>query len=124
MTFLPCCMMIRTRNSMMIRTRNSTAIRTRVDAIFYYRTENRIPIRFAANRTLIRTGNRIGLDGPLDKKPHSPTKPGPTDQQSKLSASFTRSDQPYTMPGTSSKRGGHGGIYQPTLVLKLYDQNG
>jgi hypothetical protein len=32
------------------RTGNRIAIRTRVDAIFSYRTENRIPIRFAANR--------------------------------------------------------------------------
>jgi hypothetical protein len=30
----------------------------------------------------------------------------------------------YDNPGTSSKRGGHRGIKQPTLVLKLYDQNG
>jgi hypothetical protein len=32
-----------------------------VDALFSYSTENRIPIRFAANRT----GNRIRVDGPL-----------------------------------------------------------
>jgi hypothetical protein len=61
MTFLPCCMMIRTRN----RTGNRKAICTRVDAVFSYRTENRIPIRFAANRTLIRTGNLIRVDGSL-----------------------------------------------------------
>jgi hypothetical protein len=30
-----------------------------VDALFSYRTDNRIAIRFAANRTAIRTGNRI-----------------------------------------------------------------
>jgi hypothetical protein len=29
-----------------------------------YRTENRIAIRFAINRTLIRTGNRIRVNGP------------------------------------------------------------
>jgi hypothetical protein len=46
-------MMIRKGNLM----GNRTAIRTRVDAIFSYRTENRIPIRFAANRTGIRMGN-------------------------------------------------------------------
>jgi hypothetical protein len=33
-----------------------------VDALFSYRTENRIPIRFAANRTPIRTGNRTHVD--------------------------------------------------------------
>jgi hypothetical protein len=55
-------MMIRTGNRM----GNRTAIRTSVDAIFSYRTENRIAIRFAANRTGIRMGNRIRLDGPLD----------------------------------------------------------
>jgi hypothetical protein len=40
-------------------------ILSRVDAIFSYRTENRIPIRFAANPTGICTGNRIRVDGPL-----------------------------------------------------------
>jgi hypothetical protein len=54
-------MVIRTGNRM----GNRTAIRTGVDAIFSYRTENRIPIRFAANRTGIRTGNPIRVDGPL-----------------------------------------------------------
>jgi hypothetical protein len=49
-----------------IRTGNRTAIRTRVDARYSYRTDNRIPIRFAANRTLIRTGNRIRVDPLLD----------------------------------------------------------
>jgi hypothetical protein len=34
-----------------------------VGALFSYGTENRIPIRFAANRTLIRTGNRKRVDG-------------------------------------------------------------
>jgi hypothetical protein len=57
MSFLPC--------RMMIRTGNRTAICTRVDTTFSYRTENRIPIRFAANRTGIRTGNRIRVDGLL-----------------------------------------------------------
>jgi hypothetical protein len=37
----------------------------RVDALFSYRTENCIPIRFAANRTAIRMGNRIRVDSPL-----------------------------------------------------------
>jgi hypothetical protein len=31
----------------------------RIDAPYIYCTENRIPIRFAANRTPIRTGNRL-----------------------------------------------------------------
>jgi hypothetical protein len=43
---------------------NRKAIRTRVDAIFSYRTDNCIPIRFAANRTGIRTENRVPVDGP------------------------------------------------------------
>jgi hypothetical protein len=60
MSFLPCRMMI----GIMIRTGNSAAIYTRVNAIFSYRTENRIPIRFAVNCTGIRTGNRIRVDGP------------------------------------------------------------
>jgi hypothetical protein len=38
---------------------------SRVDASFYYRTEIWISIRFAANPTPIRTGNRIRVDGPL-----------------------------------------------------------
>jgi hypothetical protein len=38
-----------------------------VDALFSYRTENRIAIRFAANRTSIRLGNRMRVDGPLGK---------------------------------------------------------
>jgi hypothetical protein len=56
MSFLPWCMMICTGN----RTGNRLAICTRFDAIFSYSTENRIPIRYAANRT----GNRIRVDGP------------------------------------------------------------
>jgi hypothetical protein len=44
---------------MRIRTGNRTAIRTRVDAQYSYSTEIRIAIRFAANCTGIRTGNRI-----------------------------------------------------------------
>jgi hypothetical protein len=32
---------------------------SRVDALFSYRTDNRIAIRFVANRTLIRMGNRV-----------------------------------------------------------------
>jgi hypothetical protein len=35
------------------------------DTLFYYHTEKRIPIRFAANRSHIRTGNRMSVDGPL-----------------------------------------------------------
>jgi hypothetical protein len=35
-----------------------------VDAIFSYGTENRIPIRFAANRTGIRMGNRLRVEAP------------------------------------------------------------
>jgi hypothetical protein len=42
---------------------------SRVDASFYYRTEIRISIRFATNRTPIRTGNRIRVDGPLSVPP-------------------------------------------------------
>jgi hypothetical protein len=53
--------MIRTRNPM----GNRPAIRTRVDTIFSYRTEIRIAIRFAANRTAICVGNCIRVDGPL-----------------------------------------------------------
>jgi hypothetical protein len=49
----------------MIRTGNRTAICMYVDAQYYYRTEIRIAIRFAANRTEIRIGNRIRVDGPL-----------------------------------------------------------
>jgi hypothetical protein len=49
---------------MRIRTGIRTGIRTRVDAIFSYRTEIRMAIRFAANRTGIRMGNRIRVDGP------------------------------------------------------------
>jgi hypothetical protein len=37
----------------------------RVDAIFSFRTENCIPIRFTANRTVIRMEYRIRVDGPL-----------------------------------------------------------
>jgi hypothetical protein len=37
---------------------------SRVDALFYYRTENRFAIRFAANCTEIRMGNRIRVAGP------------------------------------------------------------
>jgi hypothetical protein len=48
-----------------IRMRNRTAIRTRVDAIFSNRTEIRITIRFAANRTAIRIGNTIRVEGSL-----------------------------------------------------------
>jgi hypothetical protein len=33
-----------------------------VYAFFSYRTGNRVPIRFAANRTPIRSGNRIRVD--------------------------------------------------------------
>jgi hypothetical protein len=62
--FLPCRMMICMGNRM----GNRTAIRTRVDAIFSYRTENRIRIRFAANRMGICTGNCIRVDGPLRRK--------------------------------------------------------
>jgi hypothetical protein len=40
----------------------------RVDALFSYRTENRIPIRFAANRTAIRIGILIRVDGPLKQQ--------------------------------------------------------
>jgi hypothetical protein len=39
-----------------------------VDAFFSYCTENCIRIRFAANRTLICTGNRIRVDGPSDRR--------------------------------------------------------
>jgi hypothetical protein len=39
---------------------------SRVDAQFSYRTENCIPIRFVANCTLIRTGNHLRVDGPLE----------------------------------------------------------
>jgi hypothetical protein len=53
-------MMIRMGN----RLGNCKAIRLRVDAIFSYRTEIWIAIRFAANRTAIRMGNRIRVDGP------------------------------------------------------------
>jgi hypothetical protein len=60
MSFLPC--------RMMIRTGNRTAIRTREDAIFSYRTESRIPIRFAANRT----GIRFRIDGSLIQFKTSP----------------------------------------------------
>jgi hypothetical protein len=52
-------MMIRAENCV----GNCTAIRTREDAIFPYRTENRISIQFAANRTWIRTGNGVRVDG-------------------------------------------------------------
>jgi hypothetical protein len=45
-------MMICTGNRM----GNRTAIRMRVDAQYSYRTEIRIAIRFAANRTAIRMG--------------------------------------------------------------------
>jgi hypothetical protein len=41
-----------------------TKIVLRVEALFCNRTENRIPIRLAANRTLICTGNRLRVDGP------------------------------------------------------------
>jgi hypothetical protein len=41
------------------------AIRTRVEAIFSYRVEILIAIRFAANRMVIRTGYRICVDSPL-----------------------------------------------------------
>jgi hypothetical protein len=51
-------MRIRTPIRTLIRTRNRI---TRVDTLFSYQTENRIAIRFAANRT----GNRIRVDGPL-----------------------------------------------------------
>jgi hypothetical protein len=54
-------MMIRMGN----RIGNHTAIRRSVDALFSYRKENHIPIRFAANRTGIRMGDRIRVDGPL-----------------------------------------------------------
>jgi hypothetical protein len=37
----------------------------RVDAQFSYRTQNRMAIRFAPNRTPIRTLIRIRVDGPL-----------------------------------------------------------
>jgi hypothetical protein len=33
-----------------------------IDAVFSCRTENRIPVQFAANRTMIRTGIRFGLE--------------------------------------------------------------
>jgi hypothetical protein len=65
-SFLPCRMVIRMGNRM----GNRTAIRKRVDAIFSYRVEIRIAIRFAANRMAIRTGNRIRVDGPLQVGDH------------------------------------------------------
>jgi hypothetical protein len=56
-------------NRMRIRTGNYTAIRTPNRIAFkryiiIYRTENRIPIRFATNRSPICTGNRKRVDGP------------------------------------------------------------
>jgi hypothetical protein len=36
-----------------------------VDSRYYYRAENRIPIRFAANQTAILTGNQLPVDGAL-----------------------------------------------------------
>jgi hypothetical protein len=63
MSFSPCCMRIRTGN----RTGHRTVICTRVDAQYYYLTEILIAIRFAANRTGIRTGNSIRVDGPLKR---------------------------------------------------------
>jgi hypothetical protein len=54
-------MMIRMGN----RIGNRTAIHTSVDGLFSYRKEIRIAIRFAANRTGIRAGNPIRVDGPL-----------------------------------------------------------
>jgi hypothetical protein len=37
----------------------------RVDAIFSFRTDNCIPIRFTSNHTVIRKEYRIRVDGPL-----------------------------------------------------------
>jgi ectoine hydroxylase-related dioxygenase (phytanoyl-CoA dioxygenase family) len=67
--FLP-CLVRNAPNRMRNRTGNHrTAILTRLDAQYSYRTEIRTAIRFAANRTLIRTGNRLRVDGPFDMIP-------------------------------------------------------